>query len=459
VKLTLRLRVVAAAAAAILLAVVVVAVTVSVLVSEQLHSSLDRSLHDRAAEIAQLSVAAPAVLTQPGALDARVSGEQLSVEVLDRHGRLLARSLSLGAALLPADAAPGVIASGRPVYRSARLGRERLRLYAAPLPSIGGAAAGGAVVVAASTGDIRETLDRLHLIALVSAAGATLLAAAAAFVLVRRALRPLDELSRGAGEIERTADAARRLPEPATGDEVSRLAATLNRMLAALERARERERRFLADASHELRSPVTALRGNAEYLRRHGFDEATVADLAADAERLSLLIDDLLALAREDAGERPGQQVDLAALARAVADGDPRIRLEAPVPVLVAGEPTALHRAASNLLENARVHGPLDGPITIRVSSADGVGRLSVRDEGVGLAADETAQAFERFWRGDHERPGSGLGLAIVKATAERHGGRVAVAGSEFALELPLLKELSNESATPGTDARKGHAE
>src|SRR3989442_1787248 len=172
-------------------------------------------------------------------------------------------------------------------------------------------AAGGAVVVAASTGEIAKTLDRLHLFALLSGLAAVVIAAGAAFLLVRRALHPLERLSSGAGEIERTADVERRLPEPATGDEVGRLAQTLNRMLAALERARERERRFLADASHELRSPVTALRGNVDYLRRHGHDAAATADLAADAERRSALIDDLLLLSREDAAGAADEVVRL----------------------------------------------------------------------------------------------------------------------------------------------------
>jgi two-component system, OmpR family, sensor kinase len=438
---TLRARVALSAAAAILIAVAVVAITVSVLVAHQLHSSLDRSLRERASDVARLSVSAPALLTAPGALESRIGGHQVSVEVVDRRDRLVARSLSLGGSLLPTDLARPVIATGRAVYGSTRLNDERLRLYAAPLPAIGGAAAGGAVIVAASTGDIAETLHRLHLFALLSALGATLLAAGAAFVLVRRALRPLERLSAGAGEIERTADVGRRLPQPATRDEVGRLAATLNRMLAALESARERERRFLADASHELRSPVTTLRGNAEFLRRHGYDEAALADLAADAERLSALIDDLLALSREDAGEPPEQRVELGALARAVAGDDPQLVVDAGTPVLVAGDRAALERALANLVENARLHGPADGQIMISAGTVNG-----------------TARAFDRFWRGRRDGPGSGLGLAIVRATAERHGGRATAEAAEFTIELPLLRELSNDAGRPDPEPRKGRA-
>ncbi len=452
---TLRTRVVLAAGAAILLAVVAVGVGVSVLVAAHLRSSLDRDLRDRAAEVARLSASAPAVVSAPGALDARIGGQQLSVEVLDRRGRIVARSLALGGSLLPSAVARRVIASGRPEYAAGRLGEVHLRLYVAPLPTVGGSAAGGAVIVAASTSEIGETLDRLHTFIMLSGLGAIALAALAAFVLVRRALRPLGRLSAGAGEIERTADLGRRLPQPSTGDEVGRLALTLNRMLAALERAHEVERRFLADASHELRSPVTALRGNVDYLLRHGRDEAALVDLAADAERLSALIDDLLTLSREDVGGSPEEVVRLDELAVAAAGYDPRIVVSAPEPVAVRGDRAALERAISNLVENARLHGPADGSITIAVRSGDGRASLVVRDEGAGLTAEQAEHAFDRFWRARRDAPGSGLGLAIVRATAERHGGRATAAGSEFAIELALLRELSNDPATPGVSSMK----
>ena len=453
---TLRLRVVLAACGAIVLAVVVLGVAVSVLVERQLRSSLDRSLRDRAAEIARLSVSAPAVLTAPGALDARIGGQQLSVEVLDRSGRLVTRSLSLGGSLLPTSLVRRVIADGHPEYGAGSLGEEQLRLYVAPLPAIGGQAAGGAVIVAASTADIAETVDRLHLFAVLSALGAVLLAGGAALLLARRALRPLERLSAGAVEIERTADASRRLPEPGTSDEVERLALTLNRMLAALERSREGERRFLADASHELRSPVTALRGNVDYLRRHGHDEAALADLAADAERLSALIDDLLVLSREDATEAGGELVRLDELARDAVRDDARVVLEAAVPVAVRGDRTALQRALANLVENAQRHGPPGGRITVAAHEADDVARLSVRDEGEGLTGEGAEHAFERFWRGRRDIPGSGLGLAIVKAIAERHGGRVTVDGPEFAIELPALRDLSKAPGIRESESAKG---
>ena len=152
---------------------------------------------------------------------------------------------------------------------------------------------------------------------LLSSLVAALLAAALATVLARRALRPLRRLSTGAREIERTGDASRRLPDPEVRDEVGTLAETLNAMLASLERARAAEQRFVGDASHELRTPLTALRGNLAYATRHGADPEVLADIEADAARLGVLLDDLLALAREDAAAPArGEPVDLAELAR-----------------------------------------------------------------------------------------------------------------------------------------------
>jgi signal transduction histidine kinase len=221
-------------------------------------------------------------------------------------------------------------------------------------------------------------------------------------------------------------------------------------MLSALERSRETERRFLADASHELRTPVTALRGNIDYLRRHGPDAAVLADLQADAERLSRLVHDLLALSREDAGGDLDDEVRLDALAREAAARDARITVDALSSVAVRGDRAALERALLNLVENAERYGPPGGRVTVSVSRANGLGRLSVRDEGPGLDEAAAVHAFERFWRGAHDGEGSGLGLSIVRATAERHGGRVRVDGSEFTIELPALTDFSNDPGRSG---------
>ena len=221
-------------------------------------------------------------------------------------------------------------------------------------------------------------------------------------------------------------------------------------MLAALDRARETERRFLADASHELRTPLTALRGNAAYIARHGADREALADLEADAARLGRLLDDLLALERAAGGEAPHDAVALEDMVDEVARRAPDVDIAAREPVAVSGERDALERALENLLENARVHGPPDGRITIELRAAGARARLSVADEGPGIPPAEAELAVRRFWRGPDAggRPGSGLGLAIVAAIAERHGGRLEIAGACFTLDLPALKRFSETRAT-----------
>jgi two-component system, OmpR family, sensor kinase len=441
--LSLRLRVALAAALTAVLAVVLLGAVTLALVDRELHGSLDRGLRDRAAEVARLAATTPQLITAAGVLEGRVGTSAAFVQVLDRRGRIVARSAALGGRVLPGSPAlRSALRQRRAGYGEVRLGDESLRLYAAPLGQLGGGpAAGGAVAVAGSTSGIADTLGPLRRLVAIAAVATALLAAALAVLLTRRALGPLTRLTAGAEAIARTGDPGRRLPGGGE-DEVGRLAATLNAMLAALERSGERERRFVGDASHELRTPLTALRGNAAYVARHGADPAALADIEADAERLAELLDDLLALAREDVAMPPADAtlVDLVELAHVVAAEHPVAHVDAVGgAVCVRGDRAALERALRNLVENAERHGPPDGRIVIEVAASGGRARLAVGDEGAGLGAEEAEQAFARFWRGPHAPPGgSGLGLAIVRATAERHGGRATAEGATFALDLPL---------------------
>jgi signal transduction histidine kinase len=442
----------AAAAAAIVLAVLVLGASTYVLLIRELQSSLDRTLVQRAREVARLSAAAPALLQQPGRLDTSASGDAVLVQVVEADGRIHARSTALGGRVLDADPAVReavrvAIDDARAAFLDSGLGGvgDSLRVYVAPLALVGGDAAGGAVIVGADTGEVENLLGRTRRLAAAAAVAAALLAALAATLLTRRALLPLERLSAGAAEIERTGDASLRLPPPGSRDELGRLSETLNRMLGSLETARQNERRFVADASHELRTPLTALRGNAAYIARHGADAAVLQDIEADAARLARMLDDLLALAREDAAAEPSDSVRLDEVVRDVVRREPRVDLDTPEPVTVRGDGPALERAVTNLVGNALRHGPPDGRVHVRVAAAEGRAQVTVRDEGPGLDDHAARHAFERFWRGPDsgDRPGTGLGLAIVRATAERHGGTASVAGSTFTIDLPLLTELS----------------
>jgi two-component system OmpR family sensor kinase len=443
---TLRVRLVLAAAGSIVLALALFGVATVVVVRHELRSSLDNALRQRAEQVAELAVSAPAVLSTPGALESPVSGHQIVVEVLDARGRILARSLTLGAQLLPEDRlARAAQVSGSTGFENVDLGGRLFRLYAAPI-ALTGPAGGGVVLVASDTTDIARTTDHLGFVVVFIGAAVAVLAALAAAALTRRGLRPLSRLASAAGEIERTADPSRRLPDRGVPDEIGQLTGVLNRMLASLEAARAGERRFLADASHELRTPVTTLLGNVEFAARHGADPEVLEELVRDARRLARLVDDLLVLERAGAPGAAASEsatVDLAGVvSEVVAVHNGRVVASAPAdPVLVRGDASELARALENLVENALVHGPASGSVTVSVGREAGRAVLTVRDEGPGPDPAEADRLFERFWRGPDAsgRPGSGLGLSIVAAIVQRHGGTVKVEGSAFTVDLPAL--------------------
>jgi two-component system sensor histidine kinase MprB len=442
---TLRGRLAAATAASILAAVIVFAVVTVVVVGHELRGSLDTALRQRAQDVAQLAVSAPSVLQDPGALESPASGRQLAVEVVDARRRILARSFTLGARLLPQDAlVSAAIIRGRTGFEDIRLDGRPWRMFVAPIADAGGAAAGGAVLVAANTSDIAHTLSNLGVVVAVSGIGVVLLAAIAAAMLTRRGLAPLRRLAGAAADIERTADPGQRLPEPRTLDEVGQLTGVLNRMLASLQGAREGERRLLADASHELRTPVTALLGNVEYAARHGADPEVLEDLRHDAGRLARLVDALLALERASATVPEDSPVALDELIRDLTAGEDRVTVGPLAPAEVAGDEEALRRAVGNLIENGLVHGPEGGTVRVGLRVHAGMARIEVSDSGPGPDPAVHDRLFERFWRAPEssERPGSGLGLSIVAAIAERHRGRVEVEGSTFTVELPLSSRI-----------------
>ena len=452
-RVSLQWRVALAAAAAIVLALTLLGVGVQIQLSRELRSSLDDGLRRRAADIARLNASAPGVLTQPGALDTALAPPALDIEVVDRQGRIVARSTTLGARVIPvADRARTAIVSGRSSFATVEVDGQTLRMYAAPLADLGGGpAAGGAVVVAASSRDVDTTLDRVRDALTIGALAAALLGAIAALALSRRALRPLRELTEGAALVETTGDPARRLAAAPAGGEVGRLTDTLNSMLAALEAASESERRFVADASHELRTPLTSLRGNIDYVAAHGAADEVVAELQADAVRLTRLVDDLLVLAREDASDVRTERVDLAEIARAAAADEPQASVVVRRPATALADRDSLERAVANLVANAARYGPPGGAIVVTVDVIEGVATIAVADQGAGLGDVPLEHAAARFWRGPGAETvqGSGLGLAIVSATAARHGGRLTASGGTFTIALPALRQLSDTPATP----------
>lgn len=271
--------------------------------------------------------------------------------------------------------------------------------------------------------------------------------------VVGRSLAPVDAIRREVDELS-LADLARRVPEPAAGDEIADLARTMNRMLDRLEHAQLRQRRFVSDASHELRSPLAAIRQHAEVARDH--PEATSPEalrevVLAEGARMERLVDDLLLLARADEGALGGRrrEVDLDDLAleethRLRSATSLRVDSSGIAPARMRGDEAMLRRAVRNVVDNAARH----ARSTVRVSVSNGHGRatLAVDDDGPGIAVADRERVLERFVRLDDARGrdagGSGLGFAIVDEVVRSHGGTVTVDASDLgglrvSLELP----------------------
>ncbi|HEY8524899.1 MAG TPA: HAMP domain-containing sensor histidine kinase [Acidimicrobiales bacterium] len=316
---------------------------------------------------------------------------------------------------------------------------------------------------------VARSLDALRDALVAGLPAVVVVVAVVAWLLVGRALRPVEAIRAEVDEITATT-MHRRVPEPATADEIGRLARTMNAMLARLDRATTRQRQFVSDASHELRSPVAAIRTALEVARRQRDpDWPAVADAALTEEtRLEALLDDLLLLAAHDehAGRRPaGPPVDLAAIAAAEAERPRRVPVEVAAgpangggpahgagPLLVPGPADGLTRVVSNLLDNAARHAHSAVRVGVEADVEAGCPgpavRLTVDDDGPGIPPADRDRVFERFTRLDHARArgdgddGSGLGLAVVRAIVTAHGGAVRVedaplGGARFVVTLP----------------------
>ncbi|WP_324198732.1 sensor histidine kinase [Nocardia amamiensis] len=276
--------------------------------------------------------------------------------------------------------------------------------------------------------------------------------AAVTWLVTRRALRPVEAIRAQLAEIM-DGDLSRRVPEPGSRDEIARLAITTNATLAALEESSERQRQFIADAAHELRSPIASLRTQLEVAQAHP-DLLELDGLIDDTIRLEHLAADLLLLARLDAGEQPrSDRVDLTALvpdelAHRVGD---RLAVDVAVPdepIMVTGSRTQLARVLGNLVDNAQRHAKSSVRVAVEPSS-DGQVLLTVTDDGPGVPPNDRDRVFQRFVRLDDARTrdegGAGLGLAIVRDVVEHHGGTIHVTdgvagGAHFVVTLPAAR-------------------
>ena len=359
--------------------------------------------------------------------------------------------------------APPAVPSRIVLHPSREDGGERLRYLTVPATSgadqwrLRASLEGNVVIIVGdSLHDVHSTLHRLLLVELlVTLVVLAALAGLGAWV-VRIGLRPLREIEDTAAAIT-AGDLSRRVEHADPQTEVGRVGSALNTMLDRIETSDRRLRRFIADASHELRTPLAAVRAYAELFGRGAAArpadlERSMSGITRETERMSLLVDDLLLLARLDEG-RPLEQkpVDLAKVvgeavdaARVVEPGRPiELTVE---PATVTGDEIRLREMFDNLLANARAHTPADSPVSVDLRHVDGSAAVSVTDHGPGLTEEQAGRVFERFYRADDSRTrasgGAGLGLSIVAAVAEAHGGTAEArptpgGGATFVVTLP----------------------
>ncbi|MET7764045.1 ATP-binding protein [Streptomyces sp. NPDC005393] len=414
-------------------------------------ASLIHGLDDNARQRALIIAAAldKGRAVQP--LPASGAGDD-AAQVVDRHGRVIAASANVageGALFHTRAAAPGSEPSVHTV-RGVPLGSQGT--YRVAAVSAGPAHSRKTVYVGLATAQVEHSIGRLTTELAVGLPVLTALLAAAGWHITGRALGPVERLRRQADEITAT-DLHRRLDLPPHADEVWRLGSTLNDLLARLDEATTRQRKFVADAAHELRSPVAAVRAELETATRHPHADASarLPELLEETVRLGRLVDDLVRLARLDAtsGTPRETEIDLddlvaAEVRRLHSRPGAAVTCGHLRPARIRGDPDALSRAVRNLLDNAVRYARHRVEVTLETAGGEAV--LCVRDDGVGIPPADRERVFDRFTRLDDARSrdagGSGLGLAIVRDVATHHGGRVSVEdggpGALLVLRLPL---------------------
>jgi len=434
----LRHRLTLLAAVTVGVTVVLVSVVAYVVLRNELRSQVDDALATRYGQIARVAqqfgpIQALGVRLPPPA--SRAGDPSGPVQYLSADGEVLRSARS--DFTVPVDHDDREVAGGArsAILRDVHVNGLHLRVLTVAQP-------GGAFQFAHSLTNVDATLGRLRLVLALLCAGGTLLAAFFGRLFGRQVIQPVSELTAAAEHITRTDDLGRRI-EVRSDDEVGQMAERFNAMLDALEVSRRAldesvhsQRQLVADASHELRTPVTSLRTNIEVLLAEDGDLAgddrrrLLEDVRTETEELTALITDVIELAR---GDEPLSGVDDVQFDALVSEAVVRARRRRPrttfdaqlEPTLVEGLPERLGRAVDNLLDNAAKHAPEGTVVEVALHG----GELTVRDHGPGIPASDRSHVFDRFYRGAaaRGRPGSGLGLAIVRQVAETHGGAIAV--------------------------------
>ncbi len=438
-RLPIRVRLTLAFAGVMALVIAGVGLFLSQHLARSLDASLSQGLRARAADVGALVRQSDSGLRQAGPPPVTATGS--FAQVLNSSARIVDETRGVGSRPL---LDPSQLARARTapllVGRTRRLGAE-VRLLAAPVHAQGQRLV---VVVGVPLAARDNAVSSLHRELLWAGPPTLVFTSLIAYVLAAAALRPVERIRRRAETISERR-LSERMPLPAAHDELARLGRTLNEMLARIETGVANERRFVADASHELRSPLSLLRAEVELALEQPDDTHMLRDalrsIGEEADRLSNLAEDLLLLARLDEGRLPLRVEHLAVdrlltdvatrFARRASETGRAIHVEAP-PIEVYGDRLRLEQALSNLLENALRHG--FGDVTLTAAETTETVSFHVTDAGRGFPRDFLPRAFTRFSRADESRtgPGTGLGLAVVAEIATAHGGTAAAANLEL---------------------------
>lgn len=432
-RFSLRTRIAALTAGAVAVAVLVVALGAWFLAQRELRSQVDEGLIRRV--IASRTQSGGLIRQAPSTTEPHFEdlfGFDNAIQVFSSEGEVLIAALTRQR--LPVTELDRRVAAGTaPAYlHDERVSGVHLRVITAQI------APGQGVQMARDLSEVDATLGGFALVLTTLAALGVGAAAGAGLLVARRAVAPVERLTGAAEHVARTKELSERIEEDRS-DELGRLAGAFNEMLRALEESREQQRRLVADASHELRTPLTSLRTNIEVLSRvTDMDpvqrERLLADVTSELEELSKLVGEIVDVATEqrDEDSEPPVELDLDEVVSTAVERAQRRTSQSVVLVSegapVHGRPLALERAVTNLLDNAIKWGPSDGRIDVHVGmNGDGMARVEVTDRGPGIAEEDRARVFDRFYRATSARsmPGSGLGLSIVKHVVEQHGGRV----------------------------------
>lgn len=469
IRIKLRLLYLASIAAT----VTVFGIGLQLLLMAHVDSEVDETLRARAREvvrIAQVSGGLTGVRPEVGMLIELPVDElrerEVYLQVLDPLGHPVVASVNLRGQSLPVtDGARHVIETRQESLETINVAeRFRLRLLSVPIER--GEELVGVLQSAQSLQLADSTTERSRNLLIGGAAVVFVVASLSALYLTRTAVNPVADITRTAEAIYLQGDLSRRISVGAGKDDLSALGRTFNRMLDHIEESVEAQRRFVGDASHELKTPLTVIRGNAELLGRdpEGSDTASTSAITREADRMQRIVNDLLAVAELDApGELKFQPVNLRPLVvRVLTDlgpvaGERSVTLSGPDTAWVFADADKLERALRNLVQNALTATAGNGVIQVRLIERDRTVALVVSDDGPGIPDQHLPHIFERFYRVDPARSradgGTGLGLTIVQSVAETHGGsvearRAELGGAEIEIRLPAGRPPDNAETT-----------